>query len=345
MKGGTKYYVRAYATNRYGVGYGNEVSFTTQPKSMPELTIVMASNITSTTATSVGNITNDGGATITASGVCWSTSRNPSITDSKTTDGTEISEYISPIAGLTPETTFYLRGYAKNSMGTAYGNGISFITSSASTSITDIEGNNYSTVTIGNQVWLQQNLKITKYSNGNLIGTTTPASIDISKESTPKYQWAFNGKESNVPLYDRLYTWFAVNDIRNVCLTGWHVPSNAEWITLTDYLTNNGYGYGGIGNQITKSMAYTSGWVTDGTAGNIGNDQASNNSSGFSALPSGFGMSGFAFLGSGCYYWSATEETTGLAWRGCYMRYSSTKVYNDYSQEKDGFSVRCLRDF
>ncbi len=347
LKGGTKYYLRAYATNINGVGYGNEVSFTTQLATIPEITTATVSNITSTKATSGGNITNGGGATITASGVCWSTSTNPTITNNKTTDGTEKGEFISPIAGLTPLTTFYLRAYATNSKGTAYGNGISFTTSSTSTLITDIDGNVYSTVTIGNQVWLQQNLKTTRYSNGDLIGTTTPSSLDISKESTPKYQWAYDGKESNVPLHGRLYTWFAVNESRNVCPTGWHVPSNAEWITLTDYLTNNGYGYGGSRYKIAKSMAYTSGWVSDGvTAGNLGNDQASNNSSGFSALPSGFRIStSFSFAGRGCYWWSATEESTTLAWQGCALWYNSGFIDIGYLDKQDGFSVRCLKDF
>lgn len=346
LKGGTKYYLRAFATNINGVGYGNEVSFTTLPATIPEITTATVSNMTSTTVTSGGNITNGGGATITASGVCWSISPNPTISDSKTSDGTEIGEFISPAAGLAPLTTFYLRAYATNSMGAAYGNEISFTTSSANTSITDIDGNVYSTATIGNQVWLQQNLKTTRYSNGDLIGTTTPSSLDISKESTPKYQWAYDGKESNVPLYGRLYTWFAVNDNRNVCPTGWHVPSNAEWITLTDYLIDNGYGYGGSRYKIAMSMAYTSGWSDSGTSGDIGNHQENNNSSGFSALPSGFRIStSFNFAGRGCYWWSATEESTTLAWQGCALWFNSGFVDNGYLEKQDGFSVRCVKDF
>src|SRR5688500_14669040 len=102
--------------------------------------------------------------------------------------------------------------------------------------VTDIEGNVYHTVTIGTQVWMAENLKTTKYRNGDLIGTTIPATLDISSESAPKYQWAYNGEESIVATYGRLYTWYAVTDSRNVCPTGWHVPSDAEWTTLTTYL-------------------------------------------------------------------------------------------------------------
>jgi uncharacterized protein (TIGR02145 family) len=345
LKGGTKYYLRAYAVNTKGIGYGNEISFTTLPASAPQITTTMVSNITSSTVTCVGNISNSGGAPITSSGVCWSTSINPTVTDNKTTDGTLTGEFISPVTGLAPLTTFYLRAYATNSIGTTYGNELSFTTTSGSSSVSDIDGNVYSTVTIGNQVWFQQNLKTTRYNTGDVIGTTTSPSLDISKEVNPEYQWAFDAKESNVPLYGRLYTWFAVNDNRNVCPTGWHVPSNDDWIILTEYLTGNGYGYEGSRYRIAKSMAYTSGWVSDGTPGNVGNDQAGNNSSGFSALPGGFRIGTvFNYNGGGGYWWSATEESTTLAWRGCSLWYGSGFVDNGYLEKQDGYSVRCLKN-
>ena len=95
----------------------------------------------------------------------------------------------------------------------------------------------------GSQVWMVENLKTTIYRNGDLVGTTTPATLDITSENTPEYQWAYDGIESNVVTYGRLYTWYAVTDSRNICPTGWHFPSDAVWITLIDYLKNNGYGY------------------------------------------------------------------------------------------------------
>ena len=102
--------------------------------------------------------------------------------------------------------------------------------------VTDIDGNQYNTVTIGNQVWMAENLKTTKYQNGDEIGTTTPATLDISGETSPKYQWAYNGSEANVNTYGRLYTWYAVADERNICPAGWHVPSDDEWKTLEMFL-------------------------------------------------------------------------------------------------------------
>jgi uncharacterized protein (TIGR02145 family) len=125
--------------------------------------------------------------------------------------------------------------------------------------VTDIDGNNYSTVIIGSQVWMVENLKSIKYCNGDTISSTIPAAFNISNESTPKYQWAYDGIDSNANTYGRLYTWYTVTDIRNICPTGWHVPSIDEWTVLSDYLTNNGYGYEGSGYDIAKSLASSSG--------------------------------------------------------------------------------------
>ena len=210
--------------------------------------------------------------------------------------------------------------------------------------VTDIDGNVYKTVAIGTQVWIAENLKTTKYSNDDLIETTIPSTYDISGESTPKYQWAYDGDESNVATYGRLYTWFAITDSRNVCPIGWHVPSDAEWTILADYLTNNGYGYGGSGSDIAKSMATTSGWTTYTTAGTVGNDQASNNSSGFSALPGGSRSNNGAFvnIGDNGLLWSSTETLATYAFYR-YIIYVNSDVFGNYCDKSTGLSVRCLK--
>lgn len=129
LTGGTLYYVRAYATNSAGTNYGNEVSFTTTTSAtVPVLTTATATAITTTTATSGGDVTADGGASVTARGVCWSTSANPTIAGSKTIDGAGTGVFVSSITGLTPTTLYYVRAYATNSVGTAYGNQITFTT-------------------------------------------------------------------------------------------------------------------------------------------------------------------------------------------------------------------------
>ena len=130
------------------------------------LTTESVTNVTQSTATSGGNVTSDGGAPVTERGVCWSTSTNPSIADSKTMDGTGTGSFTSSLTGLDASTTYYLKAYATNSAGTGYGNTISF---NSKGTMTDIDGNVYNTITIGNQTWMQENLNTTRYSNGDLL--------------------------------------------------------------------------------------------------------------------------------------------------------------------------------
>lgn len=122
---GTTYHARAFATNSVGTSYGSEISFSTLT-SAATLTTAAATNITSNSATSGGEITNDGGAAVTARGVCWSTAANPTISDSKTSDGTGTGAFVSALTSLLPGTTYHVRAYATNSVGTSYGSEITF---------------------------------------------------------------------------------------------------------------------------------------------------------------------------------------------------------------------------
>ena len=128
LSAATTYYIRAFATNSIGTSYGGELSFTTL--AAPTVTTTAISNITENSATSGGSVTATGGASITAQGVCWSTSANPTISNSFTTNGTT-TPFTSNLTGLAASTTYYVRAYATNSVGTSYGSQISFTTSAA----------------------------------------------------------------------------------------------------------------------------------------------------------------------------------------------------------------------
>jgi len=314
---------------------------------LPVVVTAEVKEIFSTSAICGGEVTNDGDAQVLARGVCWSTESNPTLADNTTSNGTDDGVFTSLIIGLKMGVTYYFRAYAINTAGTSYGETLSFTTLTV-----DVDGNIYKIVKIGTQVWMAENLKTARYGNGDFIGTTSPANLGTMGETTPKYQWAYSGDESNVAVYGRLYTWFVVADNRKICPENWHVPTNTEWITLTDYLINNGYGYGGSGTGIAKSMAATSGWWTSPSAGTPGNDQESNNTSGFSALPGGcrFPMSDyetiaeFRGLSEFSFWWSSDVSTSSGTW-GRTMSYGNTDVGSSgRGLEKLGFSVRCVRD-
>ena len=327
----TTYYVRAYATNSEGTAYGKQKTFTTKAQ-MPSVTTGDVSNISTTTADCSGNVTADGGAAVTARGVCWSTSQNPTTSDSKTTDGTGVGTYTSNITGLSLNTTYYVRAYATNSVGTAYGEQRTFKTQEIKPvfgSFTDSrDGNQYVTVTLGKQVWMAENLaylpSVSKPYSGSwsspycyvygYVGT----SVTTAKATT------------NYQTYGVLYNWPAALE---ACPDGWHLPSDGEWTTLTDYL-------GGISVAADKlKEAGTTHWPSPNDA---------TNESGFTALPGGYRFdydSGANFEGIGyhCDWWSSTEHNAIDAWRR-HLSYNYSYVYRYYTSKEFGFSVRCVRD-
>jgi len=131
LTGSTLYYARSFATNSFGVGYGSEVTFTTLAPVIPVIKTDTVTNIYATTALSGGIISDEGGAPVTARGICWSTVTDPTISDAKTTNGTGSGQFTSIMNALTPSATYYVRAYATNSVGTAYGKTKSFVTSAS----------------------------------------------------------------------------------------------------------------------------------------------------------------------------------------------------------------------
>jgi uncharacterized protein (TIGR02145 family) len=332
----TLYYVRAYATNSVGTAYGSQISFTTlaPPAVLPTVSTTAASAITATGASTGGNVTADGGAAVTARGVAYGTAQNPTVSGTSTSDGTGTGSFMSTLTGLVPSTLYNVRAYATNSVGTAYGNEVSFTTLTAApsftcgtTTVTDVDNNSYNTVQIGTQCWTQSNLKVSKYRNGDNISTgltNTPWS------STSSGAYAIYGNDNaNDALYGKLYNWYAVNDSRGLCPVGWHVPSDAEWSTLTNSL--------GGASVAGGKMKSTTGWNSPNTG--------ATNSSGFTGLPGGFRGSGggFSNLGNYGYWWSSSDAGSGNAWYRD-LNYNTANAGRKYTVHRSGFSVRCARD-
>jgi len=192
--------------------------------------------------------------------------------------------------------------------------------------VTDIDGNEYATIQIGTQVWMAENLRTSKYCNGDPI----PNAADNTQWSNlTTGAWAHYDNDSQYEeLYGKLYNWYAAADTRNICPCGWHVPTDAEWTVLSDYL-------GGEDVAGTK-MKTTIGWNENGNG---------TNESGFSGLPGGVrGFSGtFYDVGDFGYWWSSLENTTGDAWYRV-LGYFADDLARDKIFMSNGFSVRCLRD-
>jgi uncharacterized protein (TIGR02145 family) len=197
--------------------------------------------------------------------------------------------------------------------------------------VQDIDGNVYPIITIGKQVWIKANLKTTRYSNGDSMGTTIPATLNITNEPTPKYQWAYDGDESNVKIYGRLYTWYAATDDRNICPTGWHVPTDKDWSTLMIYL---------VGEYVAGGKLKETG-TTHWKNPNL----EATNESGFTALPGGYRYDNGTFydIGSTGNWWSSTEVSANNAW--CYTVYNNLRnADRHYSKKTNNLSVRCVRN-
>jgi len=341
----TQYYVRAYATNKNGTGYGNEVTFESDPVQIAEVGTDPVSSINSTSAVSGGLVYYDGGASVTLKGICWSTDTGPTLEDPHTMDGTGDEHFVSQLTGLSGNTTYYVNAYAVNSAGTAYGNELSFKTFSDSAAIvlfdpilfnpeltygtvTDFDWNIYKTIQIGTQIWMAENLKTTSFNNGEQIADVSVAEI-WPNYTLDAYCWYDNNIAFKTN-YGALYNWYAVKTSK-LCPTGWHVPSSEEFTALITFLS----GESSAGGKLKETG--TDHWL----APNIGAD----NESGFSSLAGGNLLSGdFMSFRTAGYWWSSTENNSENASFILMWNNNSSVVVEEEGLKTTGMSVRCIKD-
>jgi len=202
--------------------------------------------------------------------------------------------------------------------------------------VTDIEGNVYKTITIGNQEWMAENLRTTRYNDGAPIEYPGADNAAWESNTAGAYAWHDNTID-NKAVYGALYNWPAVTCPNGLCPSGWHVPGDAEWQQLVDYL----------GGQTIAGGAMKSGRTEPDphpryNAPNTG----ATNSSGFSGLPGGLRRSNGTFRDRGFYgaWWSTTEGTKEDAWHRSIF-YTDTTVYHFVYGKGSGMSVRCVRDY
>lgn len=211
--------------------------------------------------------------------------------------------------------------------------------------VTDIDGNVYNTDTIGTQIWMKENLKTTKYRNGDLIPNVT-VKADWSTLTSGAYCWFNNDSTVNKATYGALYNWYAVSDSRNIAPKGWHVPTDAEWKVLEVFL------------GMTSAEADIRGWRGTNQGCKLKemgslhwqyNNTTSTNSSGFTALPGNRRDQGGVFpsdrldVGWSGYWWSATENDSSSAWdRQLHSNYDTEG--RSPTDKRFGFSIRCVKD-
>ena len=337
----TTYTYRVYSNNAVGnsLTYSNELTRTTTSAILtPTLTTTAVSLIATTTAVAGGTISSDGGVTITARGVCWSTSRNPTIAlSTKTNDGSGIGTFTSNITGLTSGITYYVRAYSTNNVGTAYGNELSFTVAPA-----------LSSVTICTQVWAIKNLDVTTYSDGTVIPQVTDPTEWINLTTGA---WCYyHNDATNDAVYGKLYNWYAVMGIydaaslanpalrKKLAPTGWHVPTYTEWGTLILCLDLNAnvssqFNMAGGKMKATGTLFWQSP-NTDAT-----------NSSGFTGLPGGNRIYNgtFSYFGKSGKWWSSSEYSTASA-SSRELSYSGGSASTGNYNKIYGLSVRCIKD-
>jgi uncharacterized protein (TIGR02145 family) len=257
------------------------------------------------------------------------------------------------MSGLEPYKHYYVKAYATNSAGTAYGEELSFKTLWDQSQVADMEGNLYGTVQIGDQVWLSENLRSTKYADGNPIPMVEEnvAWSQLSKDEKA-FCWYANDP-ANKGNYGALYTWSAAmnsegsstmvpSGVQGVCPSGWHLPSDEEWKQLEIFL--------GMSRE-EADMEIWRGSDEGGKLKSPGNsiweepNTGATNESGFSAFPAGYRNASGNFNLQGCYavFWTSTENSLQEGWhRNLLCDYS--QVYRFYYNKIGGFSVRCMKN-
>lgn len=300
---------------------------------LPTVNTIAANTIDTMHATLNGEVSNEGGATVTVRGICWSTSPNPtSDLSTSTIEGAGLGSFSSMVSNLLPNTTYHFRAYATNSVGTAYGGDMTVITHAI-----------LSSVTIGTQVWSLKNLDVTRYRNGDTIHHITDAQ-EWKNTTEGAWCWYNNDSATYAAKYGRLYNYYAVSDPRGLAPAGWHVPNDYEWNTLIKYIDANA---DTVCDYCTSSQTAGGAMKPPGYVIWLSPNTGATNSSRFTAMPGGFRteLGTFTLVTQWANWWSATEYAFDN--NRAYYHYilSNNATANRYHIDKHyGNSVRLIKN-
>lgn len=291
-------------------------------------------------ATVWSTIMSEGAGPLIEKGICWSASSLPTIADSTSQSTYSPSVYPVAASNLNLNTTYYVRAYAINQDGVSYGNQLSFTTNSmliytAGSGVTDLDGNNYPTVVLDGEEWMAENLRVEQYSNGdpilNIEGDTA-----WGNAVTGAWSWYNNDSQFNYP-YGKLFNWHAASDARNVCPSGWHVPTIGEWELLFDFVETS------IGQEpgafITTDPNYFTGTANTTNEAGFSGLGAGERSTNLSPIP--LPNLQFSGINESIRWWSATEFDATSA----IHVYPGPLFMQQFPLEKErGMPIRCKRD-
>lgn len=300
---------------------------------VPAVLTSPVSNIGPYSVTCSGSVTDEGFSTVTERGFCWNTSPYPSLNTSHLAVGNGTGAFTANLTNLSSNTVFYMRAYATNSLGTAYGNTVVFKTNGL---LMDYDSNIYLTVTIGTQDWMAENLKVTHYRNG--VSITYPGTDNITWNTTTQGAYAYLSNDSTWKnIYGALYNWYAVSDPNGLCPEGWHVPTYGEYEVLMNYVGGSYEGAGGKLKSTRKSPSPHPRWSSP----NFG----ATNESGFNGYPGGlrYPEGGFSGQGYDGWFWTSTPYNSSYAYNK-HLYYNSIEFSGNAPGYHYGESVRCIKD-
>jgi uncharacterized protein (TIGR02145 family) len=335
----TTYYFRAWAVNEKGSALGNQINYTTPPE--PALPTVKTSNdinLLPFKGEGTGEVIHDGHLEITARGLVYS--KYPEVDLSQKLGVTyELGgkgEFISTMGPLWPETTYYIRAYATNALGTAYGEEITVQTPDFDNCgiIHDIEGNPYKTVIIGQKCFMRENLRSGKFRNGDIIPNVQD---DSDWKNTNQPAWVnYNNNPDFDEIYGKLYNWYVVNDSRGICPQGWRVTSRLDMFIVSELLGGGHEAGGKIKQSLHPGQFEEALWLTPNTD--------ATNESGFTAVPHGYRLGNGYFGGLGTSaYWRTSTSANNQSYQ--YYTYFDTGTLSlDMFGHHDGDAVRCIRE-
>lgn len=306
-------------------------------------TTLEAKNLTAISAESGGRITPDGTLPVLSRGISWSKEQNPTLADHFSIETAELGSYAIQMTGLHAGEKYYVRAFYINSKDTVYGDMVEFTTpdyiqfnpDKRYGTVTDIDGNVYKTITVGSQTWMAENLRTTRYQNGDPLMNVEDPHFWYPLGVQPGAYCFYNYDDSKSTIFGAYYNWFAASDSRNIAPPGWHVATEEDWQTLKEFVCE--------GNNIGDDCGYklretsTAHWHNPTLSG------IATNETGFTALAAQEAFTGLSSSWTSGWY-AHFWTNSGSADLAVYASLNDKLEIYEGSQPNFGKSIRCVKD-